>query len=197
MGRIGSVPLLVILLLLLACSFPLIVQALPSPQSLPGFLLLQSSLDVFMALLFFQATSVQILRDSILTRVTVRGVHQTGSLKNCASSMYYLNHFLFYIELIRYYQCVNGKPYEHTCQAGLRWNQALTACDWSSNVQCPSAPMAIQTSKRQALPSPQSFPGSSTSSSSSTFIQFIYFHIIHFLIGRHLFHINTKHQKKY
>ena len=95
MGRIGSVPLLVLLLLLLACSFPLIVQALPSLQSLPGFLLLQSSLEVFMALLFFQATSVQILRDSILTRVTVRGVHQTGSLKNCASSMYYLIIFSF------------------------------------------------------------------------------------------------------
>ena len=73
MGRIGFPP--PPLLLLLACSFPLIVQALPSPQSLPGFLLLQSSLEVFMALLFFQATSVQILRDSILTRVTVRGVH--------------------------------------------------------------------------------------------------------------------------
>ena len=63
--------------------------------------------------------------------------------------MYYLNHFLFYIELIRYYQCVNGKPYEHTCQAQLRWNQALAACDWSSNVQCSSAPMAISTKKSQ------------------------------------------------
>ena len=96
-----------------------------------------------MALLFFQATSVQILRDSILTRVTVRGVHQTKEL--CIFNVLSY-HFLFYI---RYYQCVHGKPFEHTCQAGLRWNQALAACDWSSNVQCSSAPMAISTKKSQ------------------------------------------------
>ena len=40
--------------------------------------------------------------------------------------------------LSRYYQCANGSPVEISCQAGLLWNQALTACDWASNVQCSS-----------------------------------------------------------
>ena len=43
----------------------------------------------------------------------------------------------FYICLVaRYYQCVHGTPQEHTCPAGLLWNQALKACDWHSNVKC-------------------------------------------------------------
>ena len=38
--------------------------------------------------------------------------------------------------IARYYQCVHGTPQEHTCPAGLLWNQALKACDWHSNAKC-------------------------------------------------------------
>ena len=77
-------------------------------------------------------TSVQILKDSILTRVTVRSMQiQKSDVHICL--------------IIRYYRCDNGFPREQACQAGLLWNQALKACFWSSNnVQCSSGPIQVE-----------------------------------------------------
>jgi len=35
-----------------------------------------------------------------------------------------------------YYQCAQGKPYKHRCEAGLRWNTENNQCDWEHNVDC-------------------------------------------------------------
>ena len=35
-----------------------------------------------------------------------------------------------------YYQCYQGTPYKHSCQAGLRWNTSNNSCDWKENVDC-------------------------------------------------------------
>ena len=35
-----------------------------------------------------------------------------------------------------YYQCAQGTPHKHTCEAGLRWNMDKNQCDWEHNVDC-------------------------------------------------------------
>ena len=35
-----------------------------------------------------------------------------------------------------YYQCAQGTPHKHTCEAGLKWNMINNQCDWEQNVDC-------------------------------------------------------------
>ena len=121
MGRIKS-PLL-LFLLLASSSFPLFVRANPSWFCLKFQSLIINSISIKFSFTLSQAASVWILRDFILTMVTVIGV---------IFSSYYVHICL----ATRYFQCDNGLPRELTCPAGLLWNQDLLACDWSSNIEC-------------------------------------------------------------
>ena len=127
MGRIKS-PLL-LFLLLASCSFPLFVRANPSWFCLKFQSLIINSIYIKSSFILSQAASVWILRDFILTMVTVIGL--------ILFAVIFSSHVHICLAT-RYFQCDNGLPRELTCPAGLLWNQDLLACDWSSNVKCSS-----------------------------------------------------------
>ncbi|GIY66597.1 chitin-binding type-2 domain-containing protein [Caerostris darwini] len=40
------------------------------------------------------------------------------------------------IDCAVYYQCVQGKPYQHQCSKGLLFNEVTLTCDYDYNVNC-------------------------------------------------------------
>ena len=65
------------------------------------------------------------------TSATTSGGTPSGEL--CADPYGFYPHAT---DCQKYYQCNHGSPVEHTCGAGLLWNDNLKACDWAANVSC-------------------------------------------------------------